>query len=203
MAEPILRGILLGLFLSVFIGITFFMLIETSIRYGFKKAIYMNFGVLIGDIILLSIIWFMSKNFLQKLAESKYFILLASITFIIFGFYYILNSRSTTNFHKNFKTGNSVRLFFQGITVNIMNPSVSIFWTSAMALAISKYRFNNMQTFSFFYSALTVVLLVDLMKIYYASKIRKWITPRSMKKLYTAIGILLLLLGIKLIISIY
>ncbi len=43
----ILEGFITGLLLSIFVGATFFMLIETSMTRGFRAALWFDLGVLV------------------------------------------------------------------------------------------------------------------------------------------------------------
>ena len=50
MTSAVLEGVLMGLFLSVFVGPVFFLLIETSINKGIREAFIMDAGVILSDI---------------------------------------------------------------------------------------------------------------------------------------------------------
>ena len=49
----ILNGIIFGFILSFLLGPAFFILIETSIKKGFKAAIFLNLGIILSDAIYL------------------------------------------------------------------------------------------------------------------------------------------------------
>ena len=55
MINDILSGIPWGIFLSFMIGPVFFILLETSIIKGFRAAIVFDLGVVLGDIVFISI----------------------------------------------------------------------------------------------------------------------------------------------------
>ena len=57
MGEIILYGITVGLTLAIPLGMgpAFFVLIETSITKGFRAALYFDLGVIIADIVFISI----------------------------------------------------------------------------------------------------------------------------------------------------
>ena len=63
------KGVYLGFFLSFLIGPVFFMLIETSITKGVRAAITFNTGVIIADIIFISIAYISSFQLLENLSN--------------------------------------------------------------------------------------------------------------------------------------
>lgn len=49
MMEAVKYGIGLGLFISILIGPVFFILINVSIKEGFRSAMYLDIGILLSD----------------------------------------------------------------------------------------------------------------------------------------------------------
>ena len=64
MIEDIQAAIPLGFFLAFMIGPVFFVLIETSITKGIRAAIAFDAGVIIADIIFISVAYFSSFQLL-------------------------------------------------------------------------------------------------------------------------------------------
>ena len=60
--KDILSAIPLGFFLSFMIGPVFFVLLETSVVKGFKAAIFFNLGVVLADIVFITIAFFQLFN---------------------------------------------------------------------------------------------------------------------------------------------
>lgn len=57
MINDILVGLLWGFFLSFMIGLVFFILFEISIIKGFRVVIVFDFGVVLGDIFFIVIVY--------------------------------------------------------------------------------------------------------------------------------------------------
>ena len=51
--EIIQNGVVFGILISFMLGPAFFILIETSIKKGFKAAIFLDIGILLSDAIYL------------------------------------------------------------------------------------------------------------------------------------------------------
>ncbi|MBN1950956.1 MAG: LysE family transporter [Bacteroidales bacterium] len=195
MIDAILQGVVLGLLLSVLVGITFFVLMEASLRYGFGPAISMSAGVASSDALILFLLWYFSQGVISHVVHNSYFHYSSCAVLIGFGFYYMYNSRSV-QLHGDASGTRRIRLFLQGFTVNLFNPSVIIYWTGALLVAVTQQRFTGKKLLLYFGTALFVVLLTDLFKIYFAAKIKPLVTQKVLKIIYFSVGILLVLFGI-------
>jgi threonine/homoserine/homoserine lactone efflux protein len=201
MLSPVVQGAILGLFLSFCVGVTFFVLVETSIQHGFKIAISMSLGVFISDVILLVLIWSLSRQLIESIVENNYFNVFCSLIFTGIGIYYLFNAR-LVNIKQSNSTYNRKLLFFKGIAVNMSNPSVIIFWLGAMLYASSKLAYNSIELIIYFTSALLVVLLTDLVKIYLASRLKQWVTVKHVRVIYILLGVSLIGIGLRMFITI-
>ena len=196
----IFHGALLGLFLSFFIGATFFVLIETSINKGFKPALSMNLGVFLSDLIIIILTCFTADELLGKLVDNNWFRLSGGIIFIGFGTYYILR-RKMGKYLQPLGELSVSQLFFKGIIINLFNPSVVAFWLGATILAVSQYKYSGIGLLIYFASTLTVILTFDILKIYSASKLEHIINQKILNKVHLIAGVFLVLLGIKIILD--
>ncbi len=86
----ILEGLITGLLLSIFVGATFFVLIETSMSRGFKAALWFDLGVLTCDSLIITTVYFFTSAINRVLLHNYYFNIVGAIAFIGFGLNYIL-----------------------------------------------------------------------------------------------------------------
>lgn len=198
MIEPIINGLLLGSVLSVFVGATFFMLIETSINKGFKPALAMNLGVFTSDLMLIAMVIFFTADILEKIVQSHIFRYIGAIAFIGIGIFYLIKNKIEEKRGVSNKSYN--QLFVRGILANVLNPSVTVFWIGAMVFALANYQYSNIQLFYYFASAMTVVISADMLKIYFASKLKKILTRKILVQLQILTGIIFIIVGIKIFI---
>ena len=191
------NGLLLGIFLSIFIGATFFVLIETSIIRGFRSALSMNMGVFISDIMLILLTYFGTSEFLDTLISNSYFKFAGGFAFFGFGLYYIFK-----RYHRKIAINNNIsytRLFFIGMVINTLNPSVIAFLLGSVVLVVTYKSFNIQQTIIFYTGCLSVIILADLIKIYFASRLKKYIEKRFLKIISVVTGVLFILLSLKIL----
>ena len=86
----VLNGILFGILLSFLFGPAFFILINTSIKKGFKEAFFLDIGILFSDVLYLFAAYLFAEKINAYLHNNIYIKLAAGIAFIILGIVYIL-----------------------------------------------------------------------------------------------------------------
>jgi threonine/homoserine/homoserine lactone efflux protein len=95
----------------------------------------------------------------------------------------------------------SMKLILRGFFINTVNPSVFVFWLGTLAVALTQFKFTGKEIVLYFASALSVVVSLDILKIYFACWLRTSLTYRIIRILSIFSGSLLILLGIVVIIS--
>jgi threonine/homoserine/homoserine lactone efflux protein len=157
----------------------------------------MKAGVFISDVILIFLTYFSTSEFLNTIISNNYFKFAEGFAFFGFGMYYIFkkhHSKIAMNENRNY-----TRLFFNGIIINTLNPSVIAFWIGSVVLVVTYKKFNIHQTVIFYSTCLAVILLIDLIKIYFASKLKKFINKRILKTISIIAGVLFLLLSLEIV----
>jgi threonine/homoserine/homoserine lactone efflux protein len=192
--DLILKGILTGLVLSVLVGATFFMLIETSMTRGFRAALWFAAGVLTCDALIIASVYFFTTWINATLVQNSYFNVTGGLVFMGFGINYLL-SRQRKDTLMLAKSRN-IRLFMNGFFINLLNPSVLIFWLGTMAITISQLKMTGRETLVFFASALAMVGITDILKSYFAYKLSFLLNPRILRLIYIFSGFLMIGLGL-------
>ncbi len=194
MIEVAGKGIALGLLLSVLVGPVFFMLIDTAISGGIKKALVMDTGILLSDAIFISLFVFGAAKYMKPLIESPYISLIGGAVFIGFGASSFIGYGKNTGIATGFKTN-----FVKGFFINTMNPSVVLFWLTSVAVVVSRYSHDGAGVFIFFLSVIATTFSTDIIKILLASKIKKFITNTHIHYFRVLTGIVMGAFGIYLI----
>jgi threonine/homoserine/homoserine lactone efflux protein len=192
--DIILEGILTGFFLSIFVGATFFMLMETSMTRGFKAALWFDAGVLLCDAAIITVVYFFTSWINKTLVHNTYFNIAGGIVFMGFGVSYILTRKREEA--ASIKKKPYARLFMNGFFINLLNPSVVIFWLGSMAIILSKFRLSGRETLVYYGSALSIVALTDWLKAYFAFRLSRFLSNRVLRILYVFSGVLMIGLGI-------
>ena len=197
MISTILEGLLFGLILSINVGPIFLLLVETSIKLGVRDAFIMNTGVLLSDLLWIFLLYFGIENYLEAFFDSPNSKVIAGTIFIIFGlvgFFYIRKDPKLTTVAKKRRI-----LFTKGFILNLVNPSVALFWLATIAFAIQSLENDKIQLIIFFSSVFIVVIVIDIFKFFMASKLRMFLNEQRQKRLSNITSLIMILFGIGLI----
>src|SRR5215467_6838098 len=132
MIEALLKGVTLGLLLSISVGPVLFSVIKQSLNNGHKGAMAFVLGVSASDISLVLVSNFFTELF-KSLSEHKKEIAIAGCIFLLsMGIYFLFFKKVKVNEEGKqvlkFRKRDYARLFLSGYFMNTLNPSVFIFW---------------------------------------------------------------------------
>ena len=199
MIESIISGIGLGFVLSFLTGPVFFALIKTSIEKGFYAGVSLAAGVVVSDVFYVALTLY-GSSFLAL--ENKYRIQIgvagSTILFAI-GIYYLFK-----NVKVNYETTTSKRhntgYFLKGFIMCIFNPAILLYWLSVTSGVISiSGEIDPAEVIPFFGSILITQFSVDVVKAYYANKLRYKIKEKTISNLNRIAGVLILIFAIRLL----
>ncbi|MBK9192439.1 MAG: LysE family transporter [Crocinitomicaceae bacterium] len=207
MIEVVAIGIGYGLLLSVMVGPAFFVMIETSITKGIKSALFLDLGVLISDLMYVTIA-FVFFNEVTELMEGKnqYFLkIIGGAFFIILGIVHVLKKKalfiSRDNMTKplNLSASNYLMTLLKGFTINAVNPGVLFYWLTLMSLLPDtppELALTRTQGLIIYISIILLTFFgLDVLKIFGAKKLKEILTPQWMYVVNLVLGIILLVFG--------
>lgn len=197
----VLQGILTGLVLSVYVGATFFTIMETSIRRGPVAALLLNTGVWISDVGIITAAYFGAAELMKPLTENIWIQLVAGLIFLTFGIAYFLRKPQETVKPLTNNTRGVFILFLKGFAINTLNPGVLVFWFGTMVMAVSGFQLSGHQIIWYFASVVGTIVLVDLVKVLTAMQLRKLINDVLMSRLFRITGAILMVFGLFLIVK--
>lgn len=204
MLEASFNGILLGLLISVLIGPVFFLLIEISIKEGFRSAIFMDIGIILSDAACIVVAYFGMAALLQEPRNKLIFIIIGSAVLIIMGIFKLLPPKTAKDtddvMEFQVRRSNPFYLAFQGFFYNLLNPSTIIFWITTVGGAVALYGSEKELIGAQFTATLATVFVIDVTKAWFAKKMRNIINPKIMRKANIVIGIVFIVFGIILVI---
>jgi threonine/homoserine/homoserine lactone efflux protein len=96
-----------------------------------------------------------------------------------------------------------VWLAVKGFFINLLNPFVWIFWLATATAVGSKFEFKTWRIVVFFTCTLGVIISTDLLKVFVAGKIKKFLTQRLMRNINYVSGVILIAFGLYLIYKVF
>jgi threonine/homoserine/homoserine lactone efflux protein len=188
MLAPIVKGLLLGLILSISLGPVIFAILKQSITNGRRAGYIFVAGVSTSDIALLLIANIFTSIFLLVL-DHKAFIAMAGAGFLLLlGLYTLFFKKIKIEYdekgeEKVFRKRDYLGIYISGFLMNTLNPSVFIFWFAwTAAIGASAAETNNPVQYKFlvFATCLVFLLLSDLIKVALASRLRPSLTEKNL-----------------------
>ena len=200
MLEALLKGLTLGLLLTISVGPVIFSIIKQSLNSGHRGGISFILGVSASDITLVLVSNVFTQMFSYMVKHKNFIGIAGSIFLISMGIFFL--------FFKKVKVDDSgvqvlqlskkdyVKTFLSGFFMNTLNPAVFIFWLTTSTTLITLSIENRIIAFV---TCLVFVLATDLLKVMMAQKIRKKLTPHNIQILSRINGLVLLGFGLVLL----
>ena len=186
-----LLGIAAGAVLSLFFsfGPAFFSLIQTSMQYGYRRAMFLPFGIFASDAAVVFLLLTVLKGVdMFSIIHNPYVASIGGAIMIIMG---IIVFRKTVKSHEprnpnskpriKFNTGEKEKpheLFVHGFLINFFNPLIWIYWLAIIALISGEMEVKTSDMYLFFTGLLGTTLGLDILKCKLAAKLQKMITAK-------------------------
>jgi len=201
--DLLLKGLVTGFILSIMIGPVFFVLLETSIRRGVKAALWLDFGVLVSDLvyILIAYVFFNEVNDLADGGDTSIFRLVGGVLFVIYGVFTFFKKVKARKFDANAipasRTKDYVFLGLKGFILNIANPLVIFYWVGVMTFGAEDTGGTGSWGMLFYLAIILITFFgIDVLKILGAKRLRPLVTQRLLIGLNRLIGIVFVVFGI-------
>jgi threonine/homoserine/homoserine lactone efflux protein len=204
MINDILSGIPWGIFLSFMIGPVFFILLETSIIKGFRAALVFDLGVVLGDIVFITIAYIGSYRLITSIKDNSALFIFGGIVMLAYGIisYISLHKEKKVDTHKidnEIIRKDYLGLFIKGFFLNIINVGVLGFWLAIIISVGPKLEMQTSRMLTFFTSVIFTYVFVDSIKILLAKQLKNKMTPKNILKIKKGISIVLMVFGVALI----
>lgn len=183
----LLEGISLGLILCVMVGPIFFSILQTSIERGAMSGAALAAGQWLGDLMYIALVFWGAQYIDQVLQDPAakqtftwYLGTIGSCILGLFGLSMWLSKASVKPEEQVLEAPRSNShwgRFLQGFLINTVNPFPLFFWASLMGTALSK-GYNTQEAGILFGSVMGTVIGTDLLKIYLAKRLSRWIKPQ-------------------------
>lgn len=196
MSEALLKGITLGLLLSISVGPALFSVIKQSLNNGPRGGMAFAAGIFMSDVALVLVANVFTELFRSLRVYEKQIGIAGSIFLVSLGIFFLFFKKVKVNeagklVFKHRKR-DLVKISLSGFFMNLLNPAVIILWitiSSSLILFSSEYKLVVYST------CLLIALLADVAKVFMAGKIRNRLTPHNIHIINRVNGIILIGFG--------
>jgi len=201
MVEALLKGITLGLLLSISVGPVVFSIIKQSLNNGHVGGMVFVIGVAASDVTMVLISNVFTELFSAISTHKKEIGIAGSIFLVSMGIYFLFFKKVKVNeegqqVFLSFTKRDYAKIALSGYLMNTLNPAVFLFWLTASTTLINH---TLQQKLVIFLSCLLLVFSTDIAKVMLAGKIRTKLTPHNIHIINRVNGLVLIGFGVALI----
>ncbi len=196
---PFFSGIGAGVILGFGFGTIFFALIQNSISHGFKKGFDIAIGVVLSDILLLSIILF-GSHYIDEIEKYKEAIKYSGgILLVALGIYQFFPQKNEID--KNGEIVKKSHFFFisKGFVLNFMNPVNFLTWLAIQTYLKGVNAYTTVESIYFFIGAMLSIFGIEVALSILANYIGKKLSERVLLAINYTAGYIYIILGVILI----
>ena len=200
-ADAVIKGILVGLFMAISVGPTLFAIIRYSLSFSYKAGLAFVLGVSISDGIYV-VLANMATTWLQALRPyEKYIAYGGAIALMIIGLAGLIKKQKPkrpTAQTITISGGHYFKIWLGGFLVNTLNPGVLVTWLGAVTITATAPGFYR---FILFGTCLVIILGIDFSKVFLADRIKRLLTVRRIIYMHRISSACLFLIGVSLLIT--
>ena len=195
--KAILQGFILGFVLAIQPGPSFFTLLHTSSKKGFKSGFALAVGIFLSDLICVLLAYLGIAQLFEN-PNNKIIIGLAGGSLLVaFGLFNIFHKKKEEQEKGEVIKAVNVPLYItKGFFLNMLNPSVIFLWILWVGVVSSNKEYTGFDIFLFFVTTLSIVFITDVSKAYFANKISKRLSHTILRKISIILGIVLIVMGL-------
>lgn len=201
--NAIFEGAALGLSLAFIFGFgpAFFSLIQTALNRGFWQGVLLAFGIFINDFMVVVFALLGSVSLIKGSENYKLLGIIGGSLLIIFGIVTFMRKQVTQHQEEDRFNGNHAIVYIgKGFLLNLANPFVWLFWLTVAVSATATYKADTYSLTLFFATALGIILITDILKVFTASRLKHLLTDKFLTMINKIAGASLLIFGLFLII---
>jgi threonine/homoserine/homoserine lactone efflux protein len=194
-------AVVFGFILSFSFGPIFFILLETSITRGIKQAVFMDFGVIVSDLLFFSLAYFGASKIATEENQPALF-LLGGVILSVYSVISFINNAVKNKKIKKEKAVEETKLFkyvVKGFLLNGINISYLVIWAGVIVWFGPKVDMSPVKIWTFFFVSVATYLAVNVLKFLLSSRLKSKLTDFVLFYIRQGLNILILIFGIVLV----
>jgi threonine/homoserine/homoserine lactone efflux protein len=209
MIQDVFMAIPLGILLCFLIGPVFFIVLETAATKGFRAALVFDLGVVTADFLFIAIAIFSSYRLINSIKDDPALYIFGGLIMITYGIISFLKLKKDSKIleeneeiiqlqliKKNYRS-----LYFKGLFLNFINVGVLGFWFLIFLTFGPVLELKTPRLLVFFSTVIVTYLLVDILKMVLAKKLKNKLTPTNILKIKQITSVLLVVFGISIMLQ--
>jgi len=199
----VLQGIGVGLLLMLFVGPSFFYLIRVGISKGFASAFYFALGIMLSDLVLLTLIIKGLSRYFDNPVFQQVFSVVAGVLIVGIGIHALISKAKISATSFDAKAHQKAWYALKGFGINILNPFTVMLWIAVIGTVELKNDYSATEYQVFVAAVLGTILVMDSLKAYLANYLGKILTQSMLTRVNRVLGFVFLVLGFRLLYHFY
>lgn len=203
----LIKGILLGLMLTIMVGPITFTLIQVAVERGLKAGLLVVAGVWVSDLLFILGVYFGITwvNQLTSVAHFDWYLgMLGGFLLISFG---VGTLWSTFKGIEALKKAivmpiHPLALLIKGFLVNTVNPFTVFFWLGVISKASIEDKISGSSAFLYLGGIIGTVAITDTLKVVMSRSLRRFLSMHNILLLRRISAIALIIFGLILIVKV-
>jgi len=196
MIQIILQGIVTGIIVSLSFGAGFFSLIQTSIKRGINRAMYISLGVIASDFIFIFFSVFATAFISHELIKYEYQIRIAGMVILIAMGIYSLVKHSRTSASDLNDDPHVMYYVSKGFLINTLNPINALTWIGVAVFLESALQYSVEEITVYFAMVIGSIFGTQMLVVYSANKLKNWLSDQIIHRINIVVGITFIGLGV-------
>ncbi|OYQ41539.1 LysE family translocator [Flavobacterium aurantiibacter] len=206
MLHDILLAIPLGFLLCFMIGPVFFVLLETAATKGLRAALVFDLGVVTADFVFIAVAYFSSYRLINNLQDEPALFIFGGLIMVTYGLISFIKLRRNSKVAIEPETVEILKkdylaLYGKGFLLNFINVGVLGFWLLIFITFGPALELKMSRLIVFFSSVIGSYLLIDLVKMLAAKRLKSKMTPKNISLIKQITSILLIIFGISIMLQ--
>ena len=198
--EPVWKGLITGMLFTLTFGTVFFSLIQTSIKRGHRKSIFIAIGVVISDAFYISIAVLGSSFIIDKIHHYDTIIRCTGFSFLAFlGIRSIIKHQKLKREESPEQEKSDILYIMKGIMLNSINPVTLIAWLGVTAYVETVNQFDLNQVILFFAVVLGTMFTTMFGIGHFSNKLGNILSEKNLHRLNIFSGIIFLIFAMVII----
>ncbi len=206
-AALLLKGIFLGVSLSILVGPILIAIVQTSLEQGRVAGLVVGSGIWVSDVLFIAAVY-LGISTIQKITAWEGFELTMGIAggiiLVLFGLAMLLSKPPAMEAWKQGALQYDAywKLWLKGFLINTINPFTFFFWISITSTIVVEDSLSPSYAMLFYGGLLGTIIATDSIKALFADWIRSRMKPNSILWMRRIAGAALILFGIVLVIRV-
>ncbi len=202
MLKVFIEGLKVGFMFQIIIGPICFYLFQVSITYGFIAGISGAIGVSLADLLFIVLAILGVDKILKKFPSfRRTSAFIGMIILILFGIYFIAQSIFyTAQSQHSIAPNQNVKIFIDTVILTLSNPITILYWSGSFSIIAAKYHAKN-ELCALGFGAFITTPTFFVFWVAFSAFFGTFLSQEAIKILRFAIGIVLIIYGIRLYIK--